>query len=289
MSSTDTIIGIDLGGTKSALRRYGRGDWTEEAAAQFPTNASAGFSAVMNEIIGHVQSLRTDTTQAVGIGIPGLVRQPEGRAVTVPNIPGGEGFDVKGYLSEKLGLPVFVDNDARCFTLAEALMGAGKGGNVVVGITFGTGVGGGIVIDGKIFHGADGFAGEIGHMLLMPGRPPFTTDDKRGDIEQFLSGSAMGKRCSEAKRPEDYLDGEVCSFLRPDVFREVAWMVTSLTHLLNPSVVVFGGSTGHALKPHLKEINDELVRWLLPHTPVPRITVAERKDAGTLGAALLTV
>ena len=192
-------------------------------------------------------------------------------------------------MEDALQLRVKVENDASCFALAEAMMGAGKDRRVVVGITLGTGVGGGIVIDGKVFQGAHGFAGEIGHMLMMPGKPPYETKDQRGDVEQFLSGTAMGHRCTAAKRPEDYLEGEVCSFLQPQIFREVAWIATSLTYLLDPDIIVLGGSAGRALGPHLSKVDEELKQWVLPGTPLPLIAVAELKESGALGAALLVV
>ena len=190
-------------------------------------------------------------------------------------------------LSEKFFGVVEVENDSRCFTLAEAVQGAGKDKRVVVGVTMGTGVGGGIVCEGKIFRGEHGFAGEIGHMLLRPGEPPYPTKDTRGEIEQFFSGTAMGKRCEAANKPEEYLEGQACSFLHPHLFREIAWMVTSLTYAVDPSIIVFGGSAGLALKPHLQDIRAELKNWLLPHTPMPELATATCKNPGTLGAALL--
>ena len=285
---TETVIGFDLGGTKSAIALYEVGTWKILENESNPTNAHIRFPAVMEHATNLIAKYRRADTVGVGFGIPGLVHHGSGIVQRAPNIPGSEQFPAKKFLEEKIGLPIWVENDARCFALAEARMGAGKGHAVVVGITMGTGVGGGIVIDGELLHGEHGFAGEIGHMLLIPGSPPFPTKDERGDVEQFLSGTSMGKRCEAAKRPEDYLEGEVCSFLRPEVFREVAWMVTSLTHLIDPSIIVFGGSTGRALKPHLKKIEAELAEWLLRDTPTPTLAVAERKDAGTLGAALLT-
>ena len=139
----------------------------------------------------------------------------------------------------------------------------------------------------NIFRGHHGFAGEIGHMLLRPGEPPFATDDKRGDVEQFFSGTALGKRCSEARHPGDYLQGDVCSFLFDDLAKEVSWMCASLIHVLDPSIIIFGGSAGRSLAPHLDAIRHELPRWLLPGTPVPEIAIGSLNDAGTRGAALL--
>ncbi len=283
-----TVIGFDLGGTKSAISLYEEGSWKELAHEKMPTESVRGFEAVFKDAVTLIQKIRRPDTTAIGFGIAGLVRKTDGAIQTCPNIPGAEDFPLKKKLEKETGLPVFVENDSRCFTLAEAAIGAAKGHAIVIGITMGTGVGGGLVINGGLMHGEHGFAGEIGHMLLMPGTPPYASKNKRGEAEQFLSGTAMGRRCEAAKRPEDYLDGEVCAFLRPEVFREVAWLVTSLTHLIDPSIIVFGGSTGRALKPHLKKITDEVHQWMLPGTPVPELAIAERKDAGTLGAALLT-
>jgi glucokinase len=287
MDANATVIGIDLGGTKIDAARY-NSSWEIEESLRMDTEASQGFEHVFEELLSAVAALKNDTTAAIGIGVPGLVLHPEGKILQLPNIPGAENILLQKMLTEKTGLTCIVDNDANCFALAEVLHGAGKGHSVAVGITMGTGVGGGIVLHGQLLQGSQGFAGEFGHMLLMPGNPPFETSDKRGDIEQFLSGTAMGKRCTEAKSPEEYLDGKVCSFMQPDIYREVAWMCTNIIHMLDPSVIIFGGSAGKAVTAHLKEITTELEAWILPGTPLPLLKPAELKDAATLGAALLT-
>ena len=282
-----TIIGVDLGGTKMAVARFDAETLQLEAEERFRTHAESGMDQVLLDLLLAIESMRTKDTIGVGVEVPGLVEQPEGIIVTMPNIPGTKNFPLQAKLQERLKVRVKVDNDANCFTLAEALFGAGVRKDVVCGITMGTGVGGGIVIHGKLYRGHHGFAAEIGHMLLKPGEPPYETKDMRGDVEQFLSGRAMGKRCSAAKKPEDYLDGEVCSFLQPEVFKEVAWLVTNLTHLLDPSIIIFGGSAGKALEPHLPKIEEELKHWILPNTPLPTLAVSILNDAATKGAALL--
>ncbi|MBI1812910.1 ROK family protein [Candidatus Peregrinibacteria bacterium] len=284
--SSNSILGVDVGGTKIAIGRFDAATLAEEEFTMTHTPASEGFSRVLDEVIGLIEKMKTPQTTAMGLGFPGLIDQEKGMLLRAPNIPGSEKFPLRSELERRCSLPVQIENDANCFALAEARMGPGRGHSVCIGITLGTGVGGGIVIDGKILHGAHGYAGEIGHMLLMPGKPPYRIADARGDIEQFLSGTAMGKRCEEAKRPEDYLKGEVCSFLRPEVFREIAWMCTTLSHLLDPSIIIFGGSTGKALRPHLAAITKELETWLLPGTPAPILAISTVKNAGTVGAAL---
>lgn len=285
--STTHIIGVDLGGTKCALARFNADTLEVLEKKTIPTRATDGFAAVIDDVVQAINELRTPETVGVGIGVPGLIKQPEGMLLKAPNIGASENIPVKKILEEKLGLPVELGNDANCFVLAEAHLGSAKGYRAVVGITFGTGVGGGIVIDGKLFEGSHGYAAEIGHMLMMPGKPPYTTDDNRGEVEQFLSGTAMGKRCEEAQSPEDYLEGAVCSFMQPDIYREVAWLCTNLTYLLDPDVIVFGGSAGYALLKHIDQIEAELKKWTLPGTPLPDIVAATTKDAGVVGAALL--
>ncbi len=287
--ASQSVIGFDLGGTKSSIGRFDAETGALLESRRYPTDASRGFLAVQKEMIDAIQTMRTPDTVAVGVGVPGLVRAADGVVLHTPNIPDGVDIPLLHILEQELKLPIVVENDANCFTFAEASHGAGKGLPVVVGITLGTGVGGGIVIDGRIFRGANGFAGEIGHMLLMPGQPPYKTKDLRGDVEQFLSGTAIGARCTDADTPTDYFNGEACAFLRPDLFKEVAWLCASLIHLLDPSVIVFGGSAGKALEKHLPVIAKELTTWVLSPMPVPLLRVAAADHPDMLGAALLAL
>ena len=290
-----SVIGIDLGGTKIALTRFESGSWEVQEESKLETHAEKEFEHVLEDLVEAIEQIKAEDTVAVGIGVPGLVKQPEGTVLTMPNIPGAINIDLQVLLTERLGIPVKVGNDANCFALAEAHMGAGQGHAVVVGVTLGTGVGGGIVVDGQLYHGARGYASEIGHMLLKPGEVPFDLGDRsthltesaRGDVEQHISGNALRMRCQAAKTPGELLEGETCSFMHPDVFRETAWMCVNLVHLLDPSIIVFGGSAGRALESHLEDIEKEIEQWLLPGTPVPEVAVAKLKNAATLGAALL--
>ncbi len=288
MHHSRTILGLDLGGTKLAGARFDAHTLEIQASESAPTHAEMTFDYVREEIVQCIDSLRDEHTVAVGIGVPGPVDAVTKRIVRLPNIPGAEGFDLASYVQDRVGLPVIVENDARCFTFAEALLGAGRGESVVIGVIMGTGVGGGIVIDGKLFSGARGYAGEFGHMLMIPGKPPFDTQDRRGEVEQFLSGTAMGKRCEQAATPHDYLNGDACAFMQPHIFEEVAWLLTSLTHAIDPSVVIFGGGAGRALQPHLPKVAQQLRRWMLPGVPPPKLTIGQLEHASIRGAAMLT-
>ena len=287
MPSAGSIIGIDFGGTKTAFARYELPGMIRRELVVIPTDAEKGFADVRQRLLQELLQLRTPDTIAIGMGVPGLVDSASGRILKMPNVPGAEGQNIAAFFADKTGLPVNVENDSQCFAYAEAVAGAGEGEKIVVGVTLGTGVGGGIVLHGELYRGANGCAGEFGHMLLKPGQPPYPTDDKRGEVEQFLSGTAMGKRCEAAQSPQDYLNGAVCGFMQPHIFEEVAWLVANLSHAIDPSVVVFGGSAGRALKPHLPKVLEQLQRWTLPGTLLPRLTVGTLDDAGVRGAALL--
>lgn len=282
-----TVLGLDLGGTKLAIVRYDARTWKLQASEKRMT-AGKTFPVIVGEMLELIGKLRASDTAAIGIGVPGLIERPRGRILTLPNISEGDGFPLREKITKATKLPVVVDNDSSCFTLAEALQGGGKGYDIVVGITMGTGVGGGIVIDGHLFHGSHGFAAEFGHMLLKPGEPPQGIAEGRGEIEEYFSGTALRKRCPQAKKPEEILQGQTCASLHPQVIREVAWMCCSLTHCIDPEIIVFGGGAGRALKPHLPKIAEGLMKWMLPKTPAPKLAIGALPDAGTLGAALLT-
>ncbi len=284
---SSTILGIDLGGTKTAIALFDKDTLEQLSVKVCPTNAARGFDAVQQSLLEEISALRRDDTVAIGLGVPGFIDHQTGKIVTMPNIPGAEGKELAAFIYYETRLPTVMENDARCFAYAEALLGVGKDHDVVLGVTLGTGVGGGIVINKKLYHGARGYAGEIGHMLLQPGKPPYSTKDVRGDVEQFLSGTAMGKRCEAAQSPEDYLEGQVCGFMQPQVFREVAWLVVNTVHTIDPSIIVFGGSAGRALQPHFSAIKKELQQWMLPGINAPLLAVSELRDAAVKGAALL--
>lgn len=289
MKKQSSVIGIDLGGTKTALALFDTATMTPRASKIFPTEAHKGFSAVIDLLLKEVNVIRCTDTIAIGLGIPGFIDPKSQQVISMPNIPDSSGKDLRKWISESTNLPVSLENDARCFALAEALAGSGMGHRIVLGITLGTGVGGGIVIDGELFHGAHGYAGEVGHALLVPGQTLYPTEDQRGDVEQYISGTAMGRRCEAAKRPQDYLEGQVCGFLQPEVLREVAWLVVNAMHFIDPSIIIFGGSAGRALKPHLASIEKELQNWLLDGMSTPKIVCSSLEDSAVRGAALLAI
>ncbi len=282
-----SLLGIDLGGTKTLIAQYDDETLMLKASKVFPTHAGKTYEEVSIALLSQIQEMRLQDTIAIGIGVPGFVEASSGRILTMPNIAESEGKDLRSRIATETGVPVVIDNDVRCFALGEALFGAGKGESVVIGVTLGTGVGGGIVIDGDVFRGANGCAGEIGHMLLVPGHPPYSTPNMRGEVEQFFSGTAIGKRCTSARNPSDFLSGSECSFLHPAIYEELAWFIVNLTHAFDPSVIIFGGAVGRALTQHVQKIEEALSNWMMPNVPFPRLIISQFPDAAPKGAAEL--
>src|SRR5438105_15831004 len=159
-----TAVGVDVGGTKIlaiAVEETGRRVGKE---VRRPT--PRGTTALLDAIVGVISEVRTSAGEidAVGLGIPGLVDRA-GRLAIGPNLPGIAGVPFRDELQERLHLPVAVDNDATCATWAEVRLGAAKGSQEAFLVTLGTGIGGGIVMGGSLQRGANGFAGDPGHLV----------------------------------------------------------------------------------------------------------------------------
>ncbi len=248
----------------------------------------------------------------VGVGVPGMVDR-QGRLVFAPNLPQGQGIDWPSLLSERLnGRDVMVDNDANLAVLAEHRLGAARGFRHVVMITLGTGIGGGIVVDGRIHLGSSGFAGEIGHMVVDPSGPPCPCG-RRGCWERYASGAGLGVRAREAAMagrlhdvvqrsggdPESVRGEDVSAAAAAgdpearQVIEDVGWWVgfglANLAGVLDPECFVLGGGlvgAGDLLVDAARRAYEELVEGG-SRRPAPVIVAAAFGErAGAVGAAL---
>src|SRR5437016_8543454 len=199
------IIGVDLGGTKifaGALSEDGRG---HHGMRSIPTSAELGAEGVAERIVGVIEGVILDTmaeTDAkrddfigIGVGAPGPLDRDQGLVIVAPNL-GWKNFPLRDRMSARLGLPTTLDNDANCATLGEWWQGAARGGLNVIGMTIGTGIGGGVIIDGRLFHGSSDMAGEIGHTTIdLNGR--HCKCGNYGCLEAYASGPAIAVRARE--------------------------------------------------------------------------------------------
>jgi glucokinase len=227
-------LGLDVGGTNSKLAVLeDDGDHRNLiATATIPTGPGdpadvlARLAAAATELVAiH------GPVAAAGVGLPGLFDEDSGRVVLLPNLPPAwTGQAVAGPLAERLGVPVALLNDARAFTLAESRMGAAAGCPTVVCLTLGTGVGGGVVVDGRLRFGPSGRAGELGHQVIEVGGPPCGCGN-RGCVEAFAAAAAGDARAAEAVR---------------SVVGRLAVGIANLVTVLWPERVVVGGGVAAA-------------------------------------------
>ena len=315
-------IGIDLGGTfikAGVLTDQG------EVVRQWktPTEGDRGGPVVvqrMVDLIGEILespevASHEDQVAGIGLGSPGLVDQKTGTITRPVNIPNWEhGVSVKEIFEERYGLPTSADNDANVCGLAEARFGAGRGRSVVVALTLGTGVGGAIVVDGKLFHGARGYAGELGHTCVDPEGLPCPCGGL-GCVEQYASANAIAEYAAALvaqDRHESLLvewsrDGKPITSkmvheaaVRNDALalrvieragRYLGVAAANFCVTLNPGIIVIGGGAsamGDLLFDHIRREIDMRV-YFSPYFETEECRALLGEDAGCIGAACLAL
>jgi glucokinase len=250
---TGRFLGLDVGGTNSKLAVVAADADGGRLVATASVPTGAGDPA---EVLGRLAAVATELVAAhgpvaaAGVGLPGLFDEASGRVVFLPNLPPAwTGQPVAGPLGGRLGVPVALLNDARAFTLAESRMGAAAGCPTVVCLTLGTGVGGGVVVDGRLRFGPHGRAGELGHQVIEVGGPPCGCGN-RGCVEAFAAGAALCRLGGHAT-PEAVFaaaaagDGRAAAAVRSVVGR-LAVGIANLVTILWPERVVVGGGVAAA-------------------------------------------
>ncbi len=305
---TQRRIGIDVGGTKClGVVLDESGEVIEEQRRPTPP----GTGAFVDTLAELAQAL--GVTDSLGIGVPGLVSR-SGVIKASPNLVDIHDFQVGEMLSERLGFHVNVDNDATCAAAAEWKVGAAKGATDMIMVTLGTGIGGGVIAGGQLIRGANGFTGEIGHMVVDPDGPPCPCG-RRGCWERYASGSGLARLAREAaigKRlrrvvelaggdPENVRGENVQAAAREgdddalrvvDLFgRWVALGLVNLTNALDPQMFVLGGGLAASSDLYIGPIQKWFTSLLYapdlrPHPTLTFAALGER--AGAVGAAVMT-
>jgi glucokinase len=292
-------IGMDLGGTTfKALAVAPEG--TILGRAQDNTQATDGPQAVVQRMLETTRHLQAEVSSptrrlaAVGFGIPGILDLPAGRVRRSPNLPGWEGFDLRAALVPHLEVPITIENDANAAALGEAWLGAGRGMQHFLMLTLGTGVGGGIIVAGKILHGACGYAGEPGHTVVDPQGPPCGCGSQ-GCLEQFTSGTAIARLAApyygQTTAYKVALAARRGESQALEVYRQVGRYLGiacgSFANLLNPQGLVIGGAVANAFDLFIEAMQTTMrQRTFVEVYNSLRIVPAEcGTDAGGLGAA----
>jgi glucokinase len=307
----DRTVGLDLGGTKLAsgvVDPEGSVIWSDQVS-------SKGYSqeAVIDLLADGIERARSEAPDAdhIGVGIPATIDFARGRAISTVNL-GLEDLPVRDLLEERTGATVWLDNDGNLAMLAEAVHGAAKGARDAVTLTIGTGIGGGIWLDGKIYRGSTGAGAELGHMVVDFDGPPCQGNcPGRGCVETLASGTAIAREGSEAAlaNPDSVLGemigksgeltaeqvhraavegDEVAIGVIETAGRYLGAALVSLVNLFEPEVVVVGGGAmamGELLLgPARQEVRD---RALKPMRETPVMPAVLGPDAGMIGAATL--
>ena len=311
------VLGVDIGGTNLVVGAVAKDGSAMCALRSEPTHSEAGSDAVLGRLLTMGKAVMAETTRTVpgaefvgvGVGAPGPLDTKAGIVLLTPNL-GWVNLPLRQLVHDGLGFPTSIDNDANCAVLGECWMGAARGARNVIGITIGTGIGGGIVVDGRLYHGASDCAGEIGHTTVeVNGRR--CKCGNYGCLEAYASGPAIALRAVEAieagqpTRLPGYVNGQLEKITAQTVYQaahdgdELAEEVVSETakflgagianmvNIFNPEiVVVFGGVTyaGERLfAPLRREVTK---RAFKPAVAVCRIVAAELiGTAGVYGAA----
>ena len=305
------LIGVDLGGTNLRTALLSQDGAIMEKNKE-SSRASDGHERVVQRLIENIKRQRDigvsqgHAVMAVGVGAPGVIDIERGIVVKSPNFPDWNNLPLKAELEKALGLTVFIENDANAAALGEQWRGAGKGIGSMIMLTLGTGVGGGIVLDGNIWHGADGMAGEIGHMTILPeGR--MCGCGNAGCLEMYASARGVTQNYCEAlaeqERPvSDFITSqqvyqaaregnEAAARAMRDTGRYLGIGIASLINIFNPEMVVLGGGVKDAWDLFIDSTRAEVMKRAFD-IPARRARIVPSElgdDAGMVGAAAVAL
>ena len=286
-------IGIDLGGTKI------EGILTDEnyktiTRKRIPTNQEEGYNSILESIKNLILELVQESNDKVSIGIctPGALSLGTG-LIKNSNTQCLIGKDLQNDLKNILHYNVSIENDANCFALAEAKLGAGKNSNLVFGIIMGTGVGGGIIIDGKIHHGRTNIAGEWGHHCLHP-EGNICYCGNKGCVETYISGPALEKKWSNLTNQNQLLPEIIKSSDNPNFLNwkrsfldDFGLSLANVIDILDPDMIILGGGVSNIdfLYDEGKNSIYEKVFSDIVDTPITKNELGD--SAGVFGACML--
>jgi glucokinase len=309
MSEAETI-GVDLGGTKVQVGVLAGVETLWESREGSREQDQDELVELLVREINAAREARPNAA-AVGLGIPATINQERGEAVSAVNLPLVQ-LPIRDLISERVGLPVFLDNDGNVAALAEYRYGAARGMPTMVMLTIGTGIGGGLILGGEIFRGATGAGAELGHVVIQADGPPCQGNcPNHGCVEALASGTALGRegRAAAESVPDSALgrlhaegveiDGlavteaalagdETAIGVFDLIGSRLGVACSSFANIFEPEAIVVGGGVIKAgdllLDPARKEIG---ARALRPMNETPILEATLGNDAGMIGAAAL--
>ncbi len=308
MKTTRKAIGIDFGGTaiKSAVVQDGELIAHGEV---IDTQLHNGAESLIEAIVNVIATLRGGHPEvaAVGVGLPGFVDSVNGIVHTLTNVPGWSEVPLRSILAERIGLPAIIENDAKAMAYGEFKYGAAKDGRHILCITLGTGVGGALILDGRLYRGAQLAAGEIGHASIdyrgIPG--PYGNP---GGLEEYVGNQQIAERaarlyreagrdvevekCTPLDLQQAALDGDAVALgLWESLGEEIGCAFVNAIWLLNPDAIVIGGGVAKAgdllFDPIRRTVRERTMA--LFHENLRIVPAALGNDAGIIGCATLAL
>ena len=311
----DLIFAVDLGGTHlraATVDKRGRIHFRAKQNTPQGTDPNEIVNAVVHAVREYQTQLgvESDRLKAVSVVVPGTVNVEEGTVVKAPNLPCLDGFPLASALTNELDVPAILENDANAAAVGEMWQGAAQGCRTIICVTLGTGVGGGIILDGELWRGVDGAAAEIGHMCVDPFGGVACTCGSRGCLEVFASATAIVRMTREARPryPDSMLHagsdltaetiyeaGLKGDELALEIFRRMGVYLgiglANLINILNPEMIVIGGGVVNGWdlfeKHMLHEVEERAFPLLAARVKIERAKCGD--DAGLLGAARLAI
>ncbi|MFA5356556.1 MAG: ROK family protein [Candidatus Omnitrophota bacterium] len=296
------IIGIDLGGTNLKVALLDKGYRIKDKDILNTRRFSARnalISAIADSVVNLIKANNLGKTDilGIGIGLPGPVDREKGVVHFFPNIPGWREVGLKGILERRLKIPVAVDNDAKLMCIAEHALGAAKGFNNAVCVTLGTGVGGGIIINGALYRGSSNASGEIGHIPINE-KGPRCNCGGYACLEDYIGNNVILKKAKKAFGRDIQLEELSSLAKRGNLKARAIWLEVAaslsvalvvVVNLLNPDCIVIGGGVAGAGKILFDSVRKKILSRAMSvqarHVKVYKAKLGNR--AGLIGAAIL--
>lgn len=300
-----SVIGVDLGGTNIRAAMVDE-DGAVRARSSSPTPNRGSVYELTNavrELISNID--KSGEPAAIGLALAAVTDPFRNRISESPNLPQLDGYDLPFELGRKTGLPVYLENDATAAAVGEHWLGAGQGFENMICVTMGTGVGGGLILNGRAYYGAEGSAGEIGHICMDENGPPCGCGSN-GCLEQYSSGTAIVRIAKEAIErfpasplhsrfeftAEDVysaaLDGDKASVQAfEETGRRLGTALAAVVNVLNPDGIVIAGGIANSWDLFIDSTKLELQKRAFQQ-PAERVKIVRGTlgdDAGVLGAA----
>ena len=289
-------IAIDMGGTKTEIMLTENDPFKIIERKRVPTNREKGYSYILENLANLILAYRNkcQTAPLIGMGIPGTI-SPKTGLVRNANTTCLIGKPLKTDLEKRIGLPVYIENDANCFALSEALYGAGKGYENVMGIIMGTGMGGGLILSGKLWGGRQGIAGEFGHSSINFNGLKCWCGQK-GCLEMYLSGPAIEenyKNISGQKLSVEEIYGRYTSqesaaeTAMNDLLDHFSRGMANLIACFDPDIIVIGGGVSNLPILYTEGVRRTSQRIFSDSMDTPIVKNQLGDSSGIFGAALL--